>query len=101
MHCANRAGVAQLGHCLFFSWIRAAVAIQEYYNEYEKSYFGFTMKKGGWDCHRHYEILMSGSVPYFLDFHEMERARPPYTLPFLPYDLLAKLRELSGAWPPK
>lgn len=36
-----------------------------YYKDYQKSYFGLTFKKGGWDCLRHYEILMNGCVPYF------------------------------------
>ena len=49
-----------------------------YYEDYQKSYFGVTTKKGGWDCLRHYEILMNGCVPYFPDLencpiHTMER----------------------------
>ena len=40
---------------------------KSYYNDYRKSYFGLTHKKGGWDCARHYEILMNGCVPYFPD----------------------------------
>lgn len=38
-----------------------------YYKDYQLSYFGITMKKGGWDCLRHYEILMNGCIPYFFD----------------------------------
>lgn len=38
---------------------------QEYYNEYNRSLFGITHKKGGWDCLRHYEILGARSVPWF------------------------------------
>ena len=45
-----------------------------YYKEYQHSRFGLTYKKAGWDCHRHYEILSSGAVPYFTDLAE----RPPY-----------------------
>lgn len=37
----------------------------DYYEDYKKSYFGLTFKKGGWDCLRHYEILMNGCIPYF------------------------------------
>jgi hypothetical protein len=40
---------------------------EPYYKDYQKSYFGVTHKKGGWDCLRHYEILMNGCVPYFPD----------------------------------
>ena len=38
---------------------------EEYYKQYSRSLFGFTMKKAGWDCMRHYEILGSGCLPYF------------------------------------
>jgi hypothetical protein len=33
--------------------------------QYNESYFGFTTKKGGWDCMRHYEIVAAGCLPYF------------------------------------
>ena len=36
-----------------------------YYDKYRKSKFGLTKKKGGWDCLRHYEILMNGCIPIF------------------------------------
>lgn len=36
-----------------------------YFEDYQKSYFGVTAKKGGWDCLRHYEILMNGCIPFF------------------------------------
>lgn len=39
----------------------------EYYVEYSKSWFAHTKKKGGWDCLRHYEIMMNGCVPIFED----------------------------------
>ena len=38
---------------------------QKYFEDYQKSYFGLTCKKGGWDCLRHYEILMNGCIPFF------------------------------------
>ena len=37
----------------------------EYYRQYAESYFAPTMKKGGWDCMRHYEILANWCIPYF------------------------------------
>ena len=40
---------------------------KSYFEDYQKSYFGVTFKKGGWDCLRHYEILMNGCIPYFPD----------------------------------
>jgi hypothetical protein len=41
-----------------------------YYKDYQDSYFGVTVKKGGWDCGRHYEILMNGCVPFFPDIDD-------------------------------
>ena len=38
----------------------------EYYEMYKKSIFALTYKKAGWDCLRHYEILMNGCIPLFL-----------------------------------
>jgi hypothetical protein len=46
---------------------------REYYRQYSRSLFAFTMKKAGWDCMRHYEILGSGCVPYFYDIEN----KPP------------------------
>lgn len=40
---------------------------QEYYKQYSRALFGYTMKKAGWDCLRHYEILGAGCLPYFED----------------------------------
>jgi hypothetical protein len=38
---------------------------KSYYEDYAKSVFGKTWKKGGWDCMRHYEILANGCIPWF------------------------------------
>ena len=38
-----------------------------YYKGYQDAMFALTHKKGGWDCLRHYEILMNGCIPYFPD----------------------------------
>ncbi len=38
-----------------------------YYDDYRKSYYGMTWRKCGWDCLRHYEILLNGCIPYFKD----------------------------------
>lgn len=42
-----------------------------YYQAYQKSLFGLTWKKAGWDCLRHYEILSQGCLPLFLDIHHL------------------------------
>jgi hypothetical protein len=64
---------------------------QEYYDDYNKSYFGVTMKKAGWDCMRHYEILANHCIPYFADLQEC----PKMTLTNLPKELLLESKELA------
>jgi hypothetical protein len=55
-----------------------------YYGDYAESLFGVTVKKGGWDCLRHYEIMANGCIPLFLDIEQC----PASTMPFLPkYEL--------------
>jgi len=66
-----------------------------YYGDYAESLFGVTMKKAGWDCLRHYEIMANGCVPWFL---ELERC-PQTTMAFLPkyeLDLAKRLLDLRG-----
>jgi hypothetical protein len=48
------------------------------------------MKKAGWDCMRHHEIVARGTAPYFLDLE----ACPRWTLHTLPRPLLIELRAL-------
>jgi hypothetical protein len=48
----------------------------DYYSEYSKSWYAITKKKGGWDCLRHYEIMMNGCIPLFEDLDNC----PSYTL---------------------
>lgn len=57
---------------------------EEYYNEYQQSYFAITTKKGGWDCLRHYEILANRCVPLFININEC----PTNTLFLFPKKLL-------------
>ena len=63
---------------------------EEYYNEYKKSYFAITKKKGGWDCMRHYEILANGCVPYFINIEEC----PQNTMFLLPKELFIEANQL-------
>ena len=35
-----------------------------------KKYFWHHYKKAGWDCYRHYELLMNGCLPFFLDIND-------------------------------
>lgn len=43
---------------------------EEYYKDYQVSYFGRTHRKGGWDCMRHYEILGNYCMPHFPDLSD-------------------------------
>jgi len=47
-----------------------------YLAEYQKSYYGVTMKKAGWDCMRHLEIMVSGTMPLMADAVQI----PKYTM---------------------
>ena len=51
-----------------------------YYEMYEKSVFALTNKKIGWDCLRHYEILMNGCIPLFINLNDCPK-RTMETLP--------------------
>ena len=46
---------------------------KSYYAQYQNSYFGLTMKKGGWDCLRHYEIIANGCLPLFKNFNDLPK----------------------------
>jgi hypothetical protein len=64
---------------------------QPYYEDYQKSYYGVTMKKAGWDCMRHYEILGNHCMPYFIGLEDC----PKNTLANFPKELLLEGRELA------
>lgn len=60
---------------------------EEYYREYASSVAAYTYKKGGWDCMRHYEILMNGCIPLFYGIESC----PKNTLTTLPKKLLSDI----------
>jgi hypothetical protein len=64
---------------------------QPYYEDYQKSYYGVTMKKAGWDCMRHYEILGNNCIPYFVGLEDC----PKNTLANLPKELLLEAKDLA------
>lgn len=64
----------------------------EYNEDYQRSYFGVTRRKGGWDCLRHYEILANGCIPYFVDLDSCD----PNTLYFFPKELIQEAMRLPG-----
>lgn len=59
-----------------------------YYADYAESLFGFTMKKAGWDCLRHYEIMANGCIPNFEDIQSC----PVWTMMSLPKFELTEAR---------
>lgn len=62
---------------------------ENYYEDYARSYFGMTCKKQGWDCLRHYEIMMNYCFPYFKDLESC----PPLTMFRMPKKLIIKAME--------
>jgi hypothetical protein len=64
----------------------------DYYQDYQRSYYAITCKKGGWDCMRHYEILANGCIPYFLDLDKCDSR----TMALLTRDLIKEAMNLPG-----
>jgi len=63
---------------------------KDYYESYQISYFAITMKKCGWDCLRHYEILANNCIPYFIDIENC----PENTLSLFPKDVIILSNQL-------
>jgi hypothetical protein len=59
----------------------------DYYNGYRESKFAYTIKKAGWDCMRHYEILANGCIPIFLDIDKC----PEMTMTYFPNQRCAQV----------
>lgn len=59
---------------------------KSYYEDYANSYFGITCKKAGWDCLRHYEIMMNYCFPFFKDLENC----PKMTMVKLPKKIIIK-----------
>jgi hypothetical protein len=60
---------------------------KDYYEGYQESRIGITMKKAGWDCMRHYEILANGCLPYFINIDKC----PELTMTTFPKQLCINL----------
>jgi len=67
---------------------------KEYNDMYRQSRFAITKMKGGWDCLRHYEILMNGCIPLFENLKDC----PKYTLTTYPKELNDQAYELFNNW---
>lgn len=62
---------------------------KDYNDMYKKSVFALTYKKAGWDCFRHYEILMNGAIPFFLDLENC----PKLTIKNFPKDKILEINK--------
>ncbi len=51
-----------------------------YFENIARSRYGITMKKGGWDCLRHYEIAANGTVMAFYNLHLKPKNAAPHGL---------------------
>ena len=60
-----------------------------YYQDYQKSKFGLTKCKGGWDCMRHLEILANRCLPLFEDIESC----PRYTMIHHPKELYHEINQ--------
>ena len=63
-----------------------------YYDAYARARYAVTMRKAGWDCLRHYEIVAAGAVPFMLGIASM----PPLTMTTWPRRLIQQLMSLPG-----
>lgn len=61
----------------------------DYYQQYSRSLFATTIRKGGWDCMRHYEILKNNCLPYFPNIDK----KPITTMIDYPVELQAKVNK--------
>jgi hypothetical protein len=57
---------------------------KDYNTHYQESLFAYTVKKGGWDCLRHYEIMANGCLPIFKNINKC----PSTCLTSLPKSLI-------------
>jgi hypothetical protein len=53
---------------------------RDYYTDLQRSKFGITTKRAGWDCLRHYEQAANGCVPCFRDLERKPARCAPHGL---------------------
>lgn len=53
---------------------------EDYYQDLQKSKFGITTKRAGWDCMRHYEIAANGAIICFRDLDKKPDTCAPHDL---------------------
>jgi hypothetical protein len=69
---------------------------EDYYNDMQRSWFGLTCKKGGWDCLRHYEIIAAGALLLFRDYDRKPPLCSPQDLPCFSYSSPEQLYKLMS-----
>lgn len=52
----------------------------DYYRDLQRSKFGITTRRAGWDCLRHYEIAANGAVPCFRELDQKPASCAPHGL---------------------
>lgn len=62
---------------------------KDYYKDYQDAQFGVTLKKAGWDCMRHYEIMSNGCIPYFINIEKC----PESTMTHFPKTLCKQVND--------
>ncbi|MBN2419395.1 MAG: hypothetical protein JXL81_08430, partial [Deltaproteobacteria bacterium] len=53
---------------------------ESYYDDIATALYAVTMKKGGWDCMRHYEIAANWTVPCFYNLDQKPKLCAPHDL---------------------
>ena len=69
---------------------------EEYYADMQRSWFGLTCKKGGWDSLRHYEIMASGALLLFKEYDQKPNLCAPQELPCFSYSSVEELEMLTS-----
>lgn len=64
---------------------------ESYNRDYQKSFYGITYRKAGWDCYRHYEILANRCVPSFPDLEFC----PEKTMVDFPKKMILEINQYS------
>ena len=65
----------------------------EYKRNMAHSRFSYTRKKAGWDAQRHFEIMATGTVPYF----EAIDSVPERVIPFMPKEILTAAKKFADS----
>ena len=71
----NEARFSELGANTYFF-----ESENDYYQDLQKSRFGITTKRAGWDCLRHYELAANGCVLCFRDIDQKPHTCAPHGL---------------------